>query len=58
MRASFPVTPKQILGLNTICEKTGLNFSEVCSRALDITLEKYLNEGRFIYPDSTPALNG
>lgn len=54
LRASFPVSPDQIKGLNVICEKTGLSFSEVCSKSLDIALKTYIDSGtkQFSYPDS------
>lgn len=56
MRASFTVTPKQIQGLNVICERTGLSFADVCAKALDITLAKYVQEGDFNFPDQTPSI--
>jgi hypothetical protein len=54
LRASFKIEPRQVEGLNVICIKTGLNFSEVCSRAVDIVLEKYVKDGEFSYPDESP----
>lgn len=56
MRASFQVSTQQVEGLNVICRRTGLPFSEVCSKALDITLAHYVKDGQFVYPDHTPIL--
>lgn len=56
MRASFPITPEQIMGLNVICEKTGLSFAAVCARGVDKILADYVEHGAFVYPDRTPTV--
>lgn len=50
MRASFAVTTMQVEGLNVICRRTGLSFSDVCSKALDITLSAYVRDKQFRKP--------
>ena len=57
MRASFAVSTQQVEGLNIICRRTGLSFSEVCSKALDMTLAAYVKDKAFVYPDDTPILS-
>lgn len=57
LRASFRVSPQQVEGLNVICQKTGLSFSDVCSKAVDIAIDKYVVQGQFVYPNETPILN-
>ncbi len=55
-RASFPITPMQIQGLNVICEKTGLTFAAVCARGVDKIIADYVRDGVFNYPDQTPIV--
>lgn len=55
-RASFPITPLQIQGLNVICEKTGLSFAAVCARGVDKSIADYVEHGVFKYPDATPTV--
>lgn len=55
-RASFAITPLQIQGLNVICQKTGLSFGAICTKAVDKLLADYIRDGAFVYPDQTPVL--
>ena len=54
-RASFPITPEQIQGLNVICEKTGLSFSALCSCAVNKIIADYVQNGSFTYPESAKS---
>lgn len=48
MRASFAIKRDHVIGLNTICEATGLPLSELCGIAIGHLVAHYVQGGQFL----------